>query len=56
MIGSEIPVQLVMFLSKLFQLCIHTEDLSFVDRLDGDGLCLGVFGTLQKASKQGPDT
>ena len=36
-IGSEIPAQLIAFLNKLFQLGIHSGDLSFADRLDGDG-------------------
>ena len=41
--GSEIPAQLIVFLSKLFQLGIHPGNLSFAYRLDGDGLCLDHF-------------
>ena len=42
-ICSEIPVQFIAFLNKLFQLDIHPVDLSFVDSFDGDGLSLGAF-------------
>ena len=37
-IGSAIPAQLIAFLNKLFQLGIHSGDISFADRLVGDGL------------------
>ena len=42
-IGSEVPEQFIAFLDKLFQLGIHPGDLSFADRLDGEGLCLCPF-------------
>ena len=36
-IGSDIPAQLSVFLKKQFQMGIHPGDLSFADRLDGEG-------------------
>ena len=41
LIGSEIPAQLIVSLCALFQLSIIPRDLSFADRRNGDGLCLG---------------
>ena len=37
-IGSKILAQLILFMNKLLQLGILPGNLSFADRLDGDGL------------------
>ena len=57
-IGSEIPAQLIAFMNKLFQLCIHPGDQSFANHFDEDGLYLDLFGEITEGLKtfgQGPD-
>ena len=37
-IAYEIPAKHIAFMNRLFQLSLHPGDLTFADRLDGDGL------------------